>query len=255
MSFEQALLDSIGTSTTNRTSRWVGSQPGLFESLVEYLNRKLPRSAALGKNEDHVLKFLEDLIRRDSIGKRLARQEKTYMSQVKAWCLKNAHTQNRDAGVDALSRCMHGALTRREWSKNPPPSKSSNWTTQVVPKTLHRSEYSTGPGHDPELEVQTDGVEFLISPHNPELIVGGQLDLETLFDEFRHVFEGVMPQPDSEFHVGVIQDFFVERRQVAEISELRGVPKSEVTNAIMRVRRILRKSRDAGAFSEFGVQA
>ncbi len=236
----------------NETSLWIAEQGTPFiQMLVEYLNKKLPRSAYLNKSEDHVSKFLEDLIRRDSIGKRNRKGKKTYMSQVKSWALKNAHTQNRDAGVDGLTRCMHGALTRKEWAKAPVKKEDPSWTTIVTPKGLFQSEANIGIS---SRDSDDDQTEHLVSTNNPETIWSGVWGMKSLFDEFQTIFEEVSPE-DSQFHIEIIQEFFVENRQIGEISEMKGVPRSDITNALMKIRRVLKNARKNGVFSEFGVQA
>lgn len=230
------------------TARWIREQGPRFQrELVAYLDKNLPRSKILGKNEDHVSKFLEDLLRRDAIGKREKRGDKTYISQVKAWCLRNAHTQNRDAGNDALSRCMHGALTRKEWTSK---DRDVSWTEISQPRTFVTDEIA-GLGVKDDQGVEKSSIDFLVSSEAPDQGVEGNVD--DLLEQFSGVFDMSMTPEERRLHMKILRDFFVEQYRASEISEKYGIETTTVSAAVTRIRRILRRAKEKGAFQEYGL--
>lgn len=216
-------ITSFLTSFPNETSLWIAEQgPKLLSDLQAHLAKKMPRSSNLGKIEDHVSKFIEDIIRRDAIGKRNRKGEKTYISQVKAWAVRNAHTQNRDAGVDACSRCMHGALTRREWES--PEYSSDSWTTTVIPREVTTLENLE------ETPTFQDG--------------GGLLELIE-----QTIKVSVVDSETVSLYMKVLTSFFIEGSKIREISEQLSLENKEVSSIITKVKKTLRQKQEV--FADF----
>lgn len=210
---------------TNYTNEWIQAQgQPLINELIAHLSRKMPRSYVLGKVEDHVFKFLFDIIRRDAIGKRLAKGQKTHISQVKAWCLRNAHTQNRDAGVDAVTRCMHGALTRKEWTN----TEYQNWSTKVVPKNskdLFELE---------NIKSQMTGIDE----------INDQDAFEKMVQKIEAILTKNVPN-EIGLYMDVFERYFIASMKIKEVAESLEIPMRDVSRVINKTRKILHREKKA----------
>jgi hypothetical protein len=219
----------------NQTVRWLEKQgPEILTVLRTHLSKKLPRSQKLSKIEDHVSKFLEDLIRRDSIGKRNRKGKKTSLSQVKAWCVRNSHTQNRDAGVDALGRCMHGALTRKEWTSRE--YGKDHWAEVSFPKSLKSPE-----------QVDLTLLESNLSAND---FFDEDNALNQMMSRVRDSLQkSSLKAEDIPVFMKLTELFFIQQEKVKDIAKTLGLEDKKVTYNLNKLKKILR--RNSFRFKEF----
>lgn len=101
---------------TNLTTAWCKQElrEENYRKIVNYLNRKLPRSVLLGEIRDLVSEYFTRLMGRDGLRKYLEVGKIPAISQLGVWCYRQGLTIFRDEGRDALTRTSKGALNERE---------------------------------------------------------------------------------------------------------------------------------------------
>lgn len=241
-------------TSRNQTARWIEEKgPKLMARLRQHLSLKMPRSLVMDKVDDHIQTFLTNLIRRDALARYIAEGKSIPLSRVCAWCRRSAYSDIRDEGRDPVTRTLHGALTRDEWTQR----NESNWTTEVVPSTINQSDrlslgssYGMG-SYDPEAQ-GVNAMDFLVADSDVEVEVADSEAFEHTYDIVAQAISDALrgKEHDAALHHQILMDRFVKRLTVAELAEKHNIPKETATAVVGRIRKVVRKARDQGAFSE-----
>lgn len=238
----------------NATAKFLAKDfRGLYDRLTLHLRRKMPKSDALDKVEDHAGNWLERVIARDGLRKRLEQKRPPAPSQMCAWVRRSAYSDIRNEGREPVCRLLHGALTKAEIALY----DVTNWTTTVIPRTINESEgfqgtrYAEHSEDDVAVGDMTDSLADLS-------------DMEESFassDSFEHIIERVasvlhdeIDEDDADWHLNVALDRFVRDMTVREIAESRGLSyedgRVKITKALDRVRSLVLQAKAEGDFDD-----
>lgn len=239
----------------NATAEFVaGVFPDLYGRLTLHLRRKMPKSDSLDKVEDHAMNWLERVIARNGLRKRLEEGRVPAPSQMCAWARRSAYSDIRNEGREPVCRLFHGALTKPELEDH----DVSNWTTTVIPRTINEFEgfqprrYAEHSEDDSASGDMTDNLADL-SSFEQQFADGDAFDLvlgrvaSILHDEIEEA-------NDVDWHLGVALDRYVREMSVREIAEKRGMTyedgRVKITKALDRVRTLVTQARAQGEFDD-----
>jgi hypothetical protein len=250
----KSLRDKFEGTTTpshgpNVTAQWIDENyRKLYKRLHSYLERKMPVSAKKVKVEDHIQTFFCNLINRDGLRTRIEEGKSIPYSQVCAWARRSAYSEIRDEGPEPVCRLFHGALTKKEIGNYDP----SNWTTEVVPSSINKSEQlNVNPyaSHSDEGGA-VDTMDFLADTHNMEEEI---LDEDAFGWALEAVGEAIHKEIDAdkdpEWHEQLMVDRFVVGLTVKELAEKHGIDRNKATVALGRIRKaVIRHKADFDSF-------
>lgn len=248
----------------NLTSKWIDSKGSLlYERLRSYLERKLPRSLIMGKVDDHIQTFLTNLVRRDALAKRIESNTPIHISQVCAWARRSAYSDFRDEGRDPVTRTLHGALTRPEWSSY----DVNEWCSDVTPMTINQTDKLRGGsvfsfGSE---ESSVDPMDYLVSPDDTETVYEQEDSFQStigaiekaISDHLRGRWKMDPHDPfllpklllwaiEERVHHQFLIDRFVLNLSLTELGEKYSLPQSEVFGYVNRIRKACKKAADKG---------
>lgn len=240
----------------NVTAQFIGDNfDRLYDRVTGHLRRKMPRSEIFDKIDDHAMNWFDRIIQRDGLRTRIENKRSIPPSQVCAWARRGAYTDIRNEGREPVCRVFHGALTRPEIAQYDP----SNWTTEVVPRTINESErlaINTYSEHS-EDDYVGDTIDNLADDHVSARVEDAILD----GDAFEHVLERVAQilhdeldaSQDPAFHEQIVHDRFIKEMTLQEIAAAHGLGDDEdqVNVALNRVRAAMLRAKDDGIFDEF----
>jgi hypothetical protein len=244
------------SSGPNVTAAYIGENfERLYNRITLHLRRKMPRSEMFGKVEDHAATWIERIIQRDGLRKRIESGRSIAPSQACAWARRSAYTDIRNDGREPVCRVFHGALTRPEIGGYDP----SNWTTEVVPRTINESPLlavNTYTEHSEDDHVG-DTIDNLADDHPSASVEETVLNS----DAFDHVLgrlaeilhQEIDGEQDVAFHEQLVHDRYVKEMSLREIAEAHGLSDNEdkVNIALNRVRALMLRAREDGEFDEF----
>lgn len=232
------------SSGPNLTAKWIEENyRALYERLHSYLGRKLPKSAARNKVEDHIQTFFTNLINRDGLRSRLEEGKSIPYSQVCAWAKRSSISEFRDEGTEPICRLHDGALTKKEQGDYDP----SNWTTTIVPRTINQSEnlgvnvYADDSNGDAPVET----MDYLADETDVEAEV---LDEDAFHEALKAVGAALQAEisedKDPDFHTQLVRDRFIDGLTVKEIAEKYGIDRNKATVALGRIRKAVARHRE-----------
>lgn len=241
----------------NATAKYLGEHfEKLYGRSTLHLRRKMPKSEEFGKIDDHVCNWIERTIARDGLRSRIETGRSIAPSQVCAWARRSAYTDIRNEGREPVCRIFHGALTHAEL----PLYDLSNWTTEIIPRTINESEQL---GRNVYAEHSEDDVidhpiDNLVDQHPSanveDLVLDGQ-SLDHLLETVAKVLhEELDASQDPNFHEQLIRDRFLKEMSVNEIADSLNDDEDAVNVALNRVRDVMLQARDKGLFDEFLTQ-
>lgn len=244
-------------SEPNVTAKYLGANyDRLYDRITLHLRRKMPRSEMLGQIEDHAGNWITRVIARDGLRSRIEAGRGVAPSQVAAWARRSAYTDIRNAGREPVCRVFHGALTKPEIAAYDP----SNWTTQVIPRTINESELlqvNTYAEHS-EDDQATDPIENLVDDHPLSSVESAVLNSDTfdlLLSRVSEIlYDELDEKHDAAFHTQLAHDRFVKEMTLQEIVEAHGLADDEedrVHAALTRVRVLMLRAREDGKFDDF----
>jgi hypothetical protein len=252
--YEGKLAMSCGP---NATAKYLGENyDRLRNRITLHLRRKMPRSDQFDKIDDHASTWIERIIARDGLRKRLEEGRTIAPSQACAWARRSAYTDIRNDGREPVCRVFHGALTKPEIGTYDP----SNWTTEVMPRTINEGEnllVNTYTEHSEDDHVG-DMIDNLVDDHPSSSVENAMLNS----DAFDHVLgrlakiihEELDDSQDPAFHEQLVHDRYVKEMTLSEIAEAHGLTKKDedrVNLALNRVRDLMLRAREEGVFDEF----
>lgn len=227
--------------------------PKLYSRLTSYLSRKMPKSASHDKVEDHAQTWLERIISRNGLRKRLEQGRRPAPSQMCAWARRSAYTDIRNEGREPVCRVFHGALTKAEI----PLYDSSKWTETVVPRGINDSELLQGnryADHSEEDETAGSAIDLLVDETNLERELVESDSFDFVLNRLSAVIHDAIPADSNpQWYVDLMVDRFVNEMSVRECAEARGISENErskVTNGIDKIRSIMISSREEGGFAD-----
>ena len=242
----------------NVTAQFIGDNwDRLYERMTVHMRRKMPRSEYLDKVDDHAMNWIEKIIQRDGLRSRIEDGRSIAPSQVAGWARKAAYTEIRNEGREPVCRVFHGALT-------PPEVKAFaeiDWTEVVIPRTINESEqicHNQYAAHS-EDDYISDAIESLADDHpttQVEQTVVGFDAMDAVLDQISDIIaDEISEEFDPEFHRQLITDRFVKEMSIREIAAEHGLDfekdQNRIKVAISRVRDVMLRHRDDGAFDEF----
>jgi len=221
------------------------------------LRRKMPRSEAFGKVEDHFMNWAEKIMQRDGLRSRIEGGKSIAPSQVSGWARKAAYTEIRNEGREPVCRIFNGALTPKEVKA----LKESNWTEEVIPRTVNEADilcHNQYAAHS-ESEWVSDTAEAIQDTHDFAQVYDTVADA----DAFEHcldrvsriIMEEIAEDLDPEFHCQLVHDRFVKDLTVREIAEAHDLDfsteENRIKTALSRVRDVMLQARETGVLDEF----
>lgn len=245
----------VRSSGPNTTAQFIGRNfQQTYDRLTLHLRRKMPRSETLGKIDDHAMTWLERLIARDGLRKRLEEKRPPAPSQLCAWARRSAYSDIRNEGREPVCRLLHGALTKPEIALYDP----TNWTTTVIPRSINDSDVYHGNRHSEHSEddtATTDMTEHLADEDNFESTFANSDAFEAILGRVAGVLHDEISEPtDVDWHLSVVVDRFVREMTVREIAESRGLTyedgRSKISKALERVRVLMSQARADGEFDD-----
>lgn len=245
----------------NATAQFLGDNwDRFYDRGTLALRRKLPRSEALNKVEDHFMNWAEKIIQRDGLRGRIEAKKPIAPSHVAGWARKAAYTQLRNEGRKPICRVFHGALTPKEVKA----IEKIDWCEEVIPRTINESEtlcHNQYAAHN-ESDWISDPIEALQDTHPTSLVHEALADSDA-FEQCLNQVSGLLlseisKDHDPEFHRQVMHDRFVKEMTVREIAESQGLNfttnEGRIKVAITRVREVMLQARDKGNFDDFLVR-
>ena len=250
--FEGKIVLSAGP---NETAKFLAENyEKLYPRITSYLQRKMPKSAAHDKVEDHAQTWIERIIHRDGLRQRLEAGKRPSPSHVCAWARRSAYTDIRNEGREPVCRVFHGALTKAEIPKY----DVSKWTETVVPRGINDSEFLTGnryAEHSEDDDAAGSPIDHLVDESNLERDLANSDAFNFVLNRLSSaIHEEIGEGQNAMWYVDLMTDRFVNEMSVREIAEARGIPenqRSEITKALDRIRDIASKQRADGEFAEF----
>jgi len=242
----------------NRTAQFLGENWDRFYGKATLaLRRKMPRSEALDKVDDHVMNWVEKVMQRDGLRKRLEKGISIAPSHVSGWAKKAAYTQIRNEGREPVCRIFHGALTPKEVAA----LNDTNWAETVIPRTVNEADvlcHNQYAAHS-ESDWIDDPTEAIQDEHitaQVESSVADEDSLEFCLDQVsKIIMEEVSEEHDPAFHCQLVYDRFVRELTVREIAEHHGLDfdenESRIKVALSRVRDVMLQAREQGFLDEF----
>ena len=242
----------------NVTARFLGNNWGRFYGkATSALCRKMPRSEALNKVDDHVMNWVEKIMQRDGLRTRLDKGKSIAPSQVSGWARRAAYTEIRNEGREPVCRVFHGALTPKEIKV----LKEVNWTEEIIPRTVNESDilcHNQYAAHS-ESDWISDPTEAIQDEHPTAQVFETVADsdaLEFLLEQVGKILmEEISEEFDPEFHRQLLHDRFLKEMTVREIADAHGLnfatEENRIKIALSRVRDVMLQARDAGCFEEF----
>lgn len=243
------------SSGPNETSLFLAKNfETLYGRLTLHLRRKMPKSDSLDKVEDHAMNWLERVIARDGLRKRLVEKRPPAPSQMCAWVRRSAYSDIRNEGREPVCRLLHGALTKSEFGLY----DVSNWTTTVIPRTLNDTEGFTGSRHAEHSEDDAsvgDMTDHLTDLSDMEKAFAGSDEFDMILGRVASILHDEISDPtDVDWYLGVVTDRFVHDLTVREIAEKRGMTyedgRGKIKNALDRVRTLALQARAEGDFDD-----
>jgi hypothetical protein len=233
------------SSGPNLTAKWIDENyRALYERLHSYLGRKLPVSAQRSKVEDHIHTFFTNLINRDGLRSRIEEGQSIPYSQVCAWAKRSSISEFRDEGTEPVCRVNDGALTKKEQGDFDP----SNWTVQVIPRSINQSEQlgvNTYAEHDFD-QSPAETMDFLADETDVEAEV---LDVDAFHEALKAVGAALQAEisadKDWEWHAQLVRDRFIDGMTVKEIAEKYDIDRNKATVALGRIRKAVGRHREA----------
>lgn len=111
----------------NKTAAYLAENfPAIFKRAREHLSHRMPRSAQLCKIDDHVMNWIERVIRRDGLCSRLETESRIPPSHICGWMLRSAYTDLRYEGGEPVCR-LSGSRTKKELQKR----DETTWTERM----------------------------------------------------------------------------------------------------------------------------
>ena len=228
----------------NLTAKWVDDNyRKIYDRLHSYLGRKLPVSGLRSKVEDHINEFFTNLINRDGLRSRIEEGKSIPYSQVCAWARRSATSEFRDEGTEPVCRLNDGALTKKELGDYDP----SNWTVQVVPRSINQSENLAVNtyGESDNGDAPADTMAFLSDDTDVEAEV---LDEDAFHEALKAVGAALQQEigddKDWEWHAQLVQDRFIDGMTVKEIAEKHGIDRNKATVALGRIKKAVGRHRE-----------
>jgi len=244
--YEGRIVLSCGS---NETARYIGENFDRFYGrITNHLKTRMPRSEVLGKIDDHAMGWIEKVIGRDGLRQRVQDGGTVAPSQMCAWARRGAYSEIRNDGREPVCRVFHGALTPREIPAYDP----SNWTREVMPRTINESEQmlSHTYAEHSENDSASDPLEHLTDGLDAEGKIGSVLDFKAVLDCISEVLVAeIDDEADLEWHRRVVVDRYVKEMTVDEIAEEYRIPVDEtsrITGALKRVKTLMRRAREHG---------
>jgi len=240
----------------NATARYIGDNwERLYDKMVLALRRKMPRSEALGKVEDHVMDFFEKKIRTDGLSNHINKGKPLAPSTAAGWARKSAYTDIRNEGRNPVCRLFHGALTPKEIKQ----LESQDWTETVMPRTINESDvlqhnqYAAHSENDFLSDAHEKIQDTSIYARPEDAVVGADAFDACLNQVSQILAETLSEEHDAKFHYEVLHARFVKEMTVREIAEIYGMERDErsIKSAINRARDAMLQARDHGSFAEF----
>lgn len=101
----------------NKTAEYLAANfPAILKRAREHLSHRMPRSAQLSKIDDHVMGWIERVIRRDGLCSRLENDSRIPPSHICGWMQRSAYTDLRNEGREPVCR-VGGSRTKKELRK------------------------------------------------------------------------------------------------------------------------------------------
>jgi hypothetical protein len=253
--YEGKIVLSAGPNTT---AQYLGDNWGRFYGKATLaLRRKMPRSEALDKVDDHVMNWIEKVMQRDGLRGMLEKGRSIAPSQVSGWARKAAYTQIRNEGREPVCRVFHGALTPKEIKA----LKEVDWTEEVIPRTVNESDilcHNQYAAHS-ESDWISDPTEAIQDEHATSQVYEAVADpdaFEFCLDQIgKTIMDEIAEENDPEFHIQLMHDRFVKELTVREIAEAHGLDfateENRIKIALSRVRDVMLQAREHGHFDEF----
>lgn len=239
----------------NATAKYIGENfKKLYDRITLSLRRRMPRSEMFDKVDDHAANWIERVIQRDGLRTRLEAGKSIPPSQACAWARRSAYTDIRNEGREPVCRVFHGALTKPEIDAFDP----SNWTTEVVPRTINEFERLGAHSYamHNEDDYVSDVIDNLADDHALAMVEQTILDGDALDHVMGRVAEILHEELDAShdprFHEQLVHDRFIKEMSLREIAEAHGLTDAEdrVNVALNRVRDVMLRARDDGAFDD-----
>lgn len=118
---------TIATAADTKTARWLDHAlrtTNLHSNLKSAVSYRLPKSAAVGLDEDHVQNHYLRLLEQDALAKHVEADDAPAPSNMRWWAVKNAYKDIREWGREPTLRVAVGAMTETDLKrlKTTPPA-------------------------------------------------------------------------------------------------------------------------------------
>ena len=242
----------------NETAQFLGENfERLYGRMTLHLRRRMQRSEMLDKVDDHAMSWIETVIQRNGLRKRIQEQKPIPPSQVCAWARNQAYTDIRNEADEPVCRIFHGALKKKEIAAR----EEVNWTEEVIPRTINESDllcHNQYAAHS-EDDYVSDPIESLMDTHATSMVEEAILGADAVGHVLQNVSQilaaEISDEFDPAFHQQLVEDRFVKEMSIREIAEAHGLDfvknESKIKIALMRICDVMLGARDEGRLDEF----
>tara|TARA_Y100000310_G_scaffold345749_1_gene469238 strand:- start:5514 stop:6614 length:1101 start_codon:yes stop_codon:yes gene_type:complete len=226
----------------NATSLWLTKhltpEPGSSESkllrmMKAAVAKKCPVSASMGQIEDHVQGCFLRLIRRDSIGKLLAKGRNVTYTHIATYAVRSAYTDVRDAGTEPLLRERLGARTEKE-RRDRKAAEAVQEAEGTPAKVLVYAD-------NVELSAGRELVEVMDPSAPVSDMLAERLSFEKMWGRLQDAMKQAKPHAYNRY-VGILRMQILEGRSVKEIAEVEGVSPFRAATMLQEARRAVRNA-------------
>jgi len=209
---------TVATARDTKTARWLDRAlrtTNLQQQVKSAISYRLPKSAAVGLDEDHVQNHWLRLLEADALAKHVIEDTDPAPSNMRWWAVKNAFKDIREWGREPTLRVMVGARTETDLKRI---KASENQTVEW--------------NHDRAYDVDAD-VSI-----NPDLAVTMNLDANDLLDDLRQRLEAVHGSGNASKHLTVVLAVS-EGATVAEAADVAGCTAADAKRMMREVAEVM----------------